>query len=136
VDPFPALVRLAKRKVEAAQLILAEKIAVVEELRNQYTAIEAERAAERSFANRFGTGFQTLGAYLQASNASLRRLDAQIENAGLEVAAARTDVTAAFAAQKRLEIVAEARAEKVRRARSKRESDALDEVAMLRAARE
>jgi hypothetical protein len=130
-DPFPVLIRLARRTVETAQADLASRRASHDALVAERAALDAAMAGEKRLAAP-GTSIEPWLARMR-----LRRtaLDAVIESAALEVEQARAALADAFAGQKRLEIVDDARAESRRRAREKVRAEALDEIAIQRAAR-
>jgi flagellar protein FliJ len=130
-----SLIRIAEHEVETLQKRLADVVSRRTDAELRAALLEAEAEAETRFASASAEGLWRLAAYLEGVRRRRAALADDIARIGQEEAGARDALAQAFEAQKKYELVAEqARLAEVKET-ARRETMALDELGLRRAAR-
>ena len=130
-----SLIKLAAYEVEVLQKRLSEIVERRAAAEARLAALETEGALEAAFSEDDArAGFYRVG-YLQGLKARMAQAQAAIDACLLEEKGARDALAEAFEAQKKYEQVAENAARLERKEEGRRESAALDELGLRKAAR-
>jgi flagellar FliJ protein len=130
-----SLIKLASYEVEVLQKRLAEIVSRRAAAEARLMAIETEAALEAAFsADDAAAGFYRAG-YLDGLKLRRARARAEIDACLLEEQGARDALAQAFESQKKYEQVAETAQALERKERGRKETAALDELGLRRAAR-
>jgi flagellar export protein FliJ len=126
------LIRYRKHIVDEKQKILAKLFRQYEELEEYKQGVlkqvdhEVEAAKEQ-----LDVGTQTaLGLFVNASHNKVKKLEIAQTHLDVKIASAQESVRAAFAEQKKAEIVQRSRQKKERQVQDKKESSELDDIAI------
>lgn len=125
-----SLIRVRKHTVEEKQKILSALYREVENLQNRREAMEAQLAQERELAmnnNSIGTFY---GLYAENMRRKIDRMNEAIRKVNARIETAQEDVRAAFAEQKKVEIIQRNREEEDEKERADKESRLLDDIAI------
>ena len=135
MDTLAVLARLERQALDRERLRLQAIDGQLDELGGQLSALRAAVTAERQVAAQLADGQAALAAYLPVNHARQRATAAHLGE--LEVARAEQmgRVLSRRLELERLEILAERRRQRHHDANQKREQQAIDELALIGAAR-
>jgi flagellar FliJ protein len=128
-----SLIRISTYEVETLQKRLAEITARRVSAEMRVAVLDAEREVERERAKDDPVAASLMPAYLKGWSIRRTAAQAQADAVDQEERGAREALTAAFEAQKKFEHVAELSRLKALAEESRRETAALDELAIQRA---
>ena len=129
-----SLIRLSTYEVETLQKRLAEAVGRREAAEMKRLMLDAEGEAEARRANEDVEAGWSHAAFIEGLRARKAAADADIARLALEEQGARDALAEAFEAQKKYEHVAEAARLLAKREAAKRETVAMDELGVRRAA--
>lgn len=129
LDP---LIRLYRHTVEERQKILSALYREAEQMEMKKRVLQEQMARERVAAEADSSPDAIIDYTRYASNVrrKIEQIDHDLKKMESRIAAAQEDVRAAFAEQKKAEIVHRRRSESARRDRDTREAKTLDDVAI------
>lgn len=129
LDP---LIRLQKHRIDEKQRFIAGLYREMETLQadkdRQIAQMEQERKAMEDMQTMEAAALY--GRYAEGMRLRIRAIDNAIARIEERVNRARDDLQRSFAELKKIEIVQRNRAEEAQKAEAKKESDALDEIAL------
>lgn len=138
----PALLKIARHRIDALQKALAAADGDKMRLLTGVEALERTRSAEAAAADPTQTGrvdpveLQSLAAFLRASRDKQKSLEIQVSEVGARVDVLREALVAAFADEKKVELLASEAKARRERAQAAAETAAFDEMAIQRVARQ
>ncbi|MFN3700193.1 MAG: flagellar FliJ family protein [Alphaproteobacteria bacterium] len=128
LDP---LIRIRKHALEQKQKFLAELYRQAEELAQQKSDMLATLAEERKTVEEMGAlALGYFGRYSEAVRGRVEDIEDSLKKLNQRIEIARDDMREAFAEMKKIEITQDKRKADEKRARDKKESDLLDEIAI------
>ncbi len=127
-----ALIRVRKHALEQKQKLLAELYRQAEELEQQKVTLEEQMKEERRKIDESGTieMLPYYGTYAEAVKERIIDIEDGIEKLNIRIEIACDDMREAFAELKKLEITQERREDEAKEVLEKKESEALDEIAI------
>lgn len=125
-----SLIRLRKHTVEEKQKILSALYREVEMLQLKKQQMEAQLGQERETAKTNSDAAAYYGLYAENMRKKIGKVDEAIRRVNKRVEAAQEDVRAAFAEQKKVEIIQRNREEEEEKERADKEAQMLDEIAI------
>ena len=125
-----SLIRLRKHTVEEKQKILSALYREVEMLQLKKQQMEAQLEQERETAKTNSDAAAYYGLYAENMRKKIGKVDEAIRRVNKRVEAAQEDVRAAFAEQKKVEIIQRNREEEEEKERADKEAQMLDEIAI------
>jgi flagellar export protein FliJ len=125
-----SLIRLRKHTVEEKQKILSGLYREAENLVAKKQAMEDQLLEEKDLARKDSAAAAFYGRYAENMRKKIEKMNEAIRKINLRIDAAREDVRAAFAEQKKIEIIQRSREEAERKAQNEKESEELDEIAI------
>jgi len=132
MSSLDSLIRLHRWHLDEKRRAVAELESLVQSLTDQVGRLDAEIAAERDAAtiedNPAST--MTFGAYLKATDLRREKLQASLQQAKRELAAAKEEINEAFQTVKRFEVVRDDRTARATLRNRRIEGAALDEIAV------
>lgn len=129
LDP---LIRLRRHTVEEKQKILAAFLREAENLTEKKVALETQmqREKELAIAQNSPEASADFGRYAENARKKIARFQDAIRKVELRIDTAQEEVRAVFAELKKVQIVQRTRQEEERREEARKESNALDEIAI------
>lgn len=129
LDP---LIRFRKYGVDEKQRLLAQLYREAEEMESQKTLIEHQMAKETQIAEELGDteSLLALNAYMDGARRRVKAIAAARQKLDVRIALAQEDMRAAFAEMKKIEMVAESRANEEEAALNAKETQAFSEIAL------
>ena len=129
LDP---LIRYRKHAVEEKQRIVAQMYRDAENLERQRQRVIDMMEKEKKLAAEMNSpeAHTYLGRYLEGARRKVRAFDAAIKKIEARIAAAQEDMRAAFAEQKKVEIIQRNRETREQAERDRKDSNELDETAI------
>lgn len=126
------LIRYRKHIVEEKQKIISELYREAERVERQKQTILEQMEKERAVAEAMeGTdALSYLGRYLEGARTKIKVLEHTLEKMEARIMAAQEDMRAAFAEQKKVQIVQRTRQEREETEEKKREDKELDDIAV------
>lgn len=126
------LIRYRKHIVEEKQKLISELYREAERVERQKQAVLKQMEKEREVAaDMEGTeALSYLGRYLEGARTKIKVLEHTLEKMEVRIAAAQEDMRAAFAEQKKVQIVHRNRKERENEEEQKREDKELDDIAV------
>ncbi len=125
-----SLIKLRKHTVEEKQKILSALYREVEILQNRRKDMEEQLAHEKELATTNNGAGAFFGLYAENMRKKIARMDEAIRKMNARIETAQEDVRAAFAEQKKVEIIQRNRDEEETKERADQESRLLDDIAI------
>lgn len=125
-----SLIRLRKHTVEEKQKILSALYREVEMFQLKKQQMEAQLEQERETAKTNTDAAAYYGLYAENMRKKIGKVDEAIRRVNKRVEAAQEEVRAAFAEQKKVEIIQRNREEEEEKERAGKEAQMLDEIAI------
>jgi len=135
MNTLQTLIRLAKREVDDLTRVLADLETQRAAALARVVALDETVAAEQALAARHALAGAAYGGYARAVMDDRRALQADVARCEQEAAHVRALLEAAYVELKKVETLADWRAERRMIETNKRDAAALDETAIIRAAR-
>ncbi len=130
-DDLYALIRVRKHAVEQKQKVVAELYREAEELETQKKTLLEQLAIERHTVDEMGVeALNYFGHYNKAVKERVEDIDEALGKLEVRIQIAQDNMREAYADLKKIEITQERREDEERAEEKKRESDALDEIAI------
>ncbi|MEZ5815078.1 MAG: flagellar FliJ family protein [Alphaproteobacteria bacterium] len=127
------LIRVRKHAVEQKQKFVAELYRQAEELQTQKTTLLTQLDEEQEKVQEFGVEMLSyFGPYSEAVKERVAEIDQAAATLEARIEIAREDMREAYAELKKIEIAKENRETAEEKARNKKESDELDDIAIER----
>ncbi|MBI2234895.1 MAG: flagellar FliJ family protein [Micavibrio aeruginosavorus] len=125
-----SLIRLRKHRVEEKQKVLSALYREAEmfQLKKQQMEDQLERERETAKINADAAAYY--GLYAENMRKKIGKVDEAIQRLNKRIEAAQEDVRAAFAEQKKVEIIQRNRDEEEEKERADKETQMLDEIAI------
>jgi flagellar export protein FliJ len=125
------LIRVRKHAVEQKQKFVAELYRQAEELQAQKTTLLTQLDEEQEKVQEFGVEMLSyFGPYSEAVKERVAEIDQAAATLESRIEIAREDMREAYAELKKIEIAKENRETAEEKARNKKESDELDDIAI------
>ena len=125
-----SLIRLRKHTVEEKQKALSVLYREVEVLQKRRKEMEDQLAREKELAMTNNNAGAFYGLYAENMRKKIERMNDAIRKLNARIEVAQEDVRAAFAEQKKVEIIQRNREEEEEKERADKESQLLDEIAL------
>ena len=127
-----SLIKYRKHIVDEKQRVLSQLYREAEQIEQRKRDILTQIEKEKAFAAKeSGSAVATaLAAYLDSARKDIARLDVMLQKMEKRIAAAQEDMRAAFAEQKKIEIVQRERLAEEEAEIKKKEGEAFDEIAI------
>ena len=127
-----SLIKYRKHIVDEKQRVLSQLYREAEQIEQRKRDILAQIEKEKAFAAKeSGSAVATaLAAYLDSARKDIARLDVMLQKMEKRIADAQEDMRAAFAEQKKIEIVQRERLAEEEAEVKKKEGEAFDEIAI------
>lgn len=126
------LIKFRKHQVDEKQKFLSNLYRQSEKLQEQKQLIREQMEHEKQVAKeaKDGEASTFLLTYLEGARAKIKGLDGEIAKLEIRIAAAQEEVRAAFAEQKKIEIVQQERKDREEQKLKAKETKELDEIAI------
>jgi flagellar protein FliJ len=129
------LIQLAQHKVDSVQTLIRSAEQARDDLVRRKASVHEKIDRERAIADQDPAAANTYVAYVGAARVQVGNIDASIAGVDDRLSALREQLAEAYEEKKRFEMMEERRAAREAAAEAKRQQDALDEIATMRAAR-
>lgn len=125
-----SLIRLRKHTVEEKQKALSNLYREADNLITKKQIMEDQLREEKELAQKDSGAAAFYGRYAENMRTKIEKMDDAIRKINLRIDIAREDVRAAFAEQKKIEIIQRSREAAERKEQDEKESEELDEIAI------
>lgn len=125
-----SLIKLRKHTVEEKQKILSTLYREIENLQNKRREMEDQLAREKELATTNNGAGAFYGLYAENMRKKIARMDDAIRKVNARIDLAQEEVRAAFAEQKKIEIIQRNREEEEEKALADKESQLMDDMAI------
>ena len=125
-----SLIKLRKHTVEEKQKILSTLYREIENLQNKRKEMEDQLAREKELATTNNGAGAFYGLYAENMRKKIARMDDAIRKVNARIDLAQEEVRAAFAEQKKIEIIQRTREEEEEKALADKESQVMDDMAI------
>ncbi len=131
MSTLSTLQKVAKRATDEKQRQISEILAVIKQMEDRKAELTSKMESEHNSAMKAGDAFllNQAGLFKEMADAEIQDINEATVDEEAILAERREELTELYAEQRRYEILMERKAEEERKARAKKQQEALDEVA-------